>query len=234
MNLRYTVPERRAAFVAGLNRLGYEVVESLTNDPSPGDILVTWNRIGQAHHSAKVFEDRGLAVLVAENASWGNEFAGDRWYSLARNYHNTAGMFPVGGHERWDGLGVELEQWRSEGTTLILPQRGIGPKPVAMPSGWAQDAHQRFGGRVRHHPGRSDCRPLEDDLGGVGKVVTWGSGAAVKCLLRGIPVISEMPNWCAAQDNTDAGRLEMFRRLAWLQWRLDEIRYGEAFRRFLV
>jgi hypothetical protein len=44
----------------------------------------------------------------------------------------------------------------------------------------------------------------------------------------GIPVISEMPNWIAEQDNTDAGRLEMFRRLAWAQWKISEISNGQA------
>jgi hypothetical protein len=64
-------------------------------------------------------------------------------------------------------------------------------------------------------------------------VITWGSGAAVRALLRGIPVESHMPNWIAAQDNTDAGRLAMFRRLAWANWRLSEIADGVPFRRLL-
>ena len=49
----------------------------------------------------------------------------------------------------------------------------------------------------------------------------------------GIPVESHMPNWIGAQDNTEAGRLAMFRRLAWAQWQLSEIATGEPFRRLL-
>ena len=233
LNLRYTLPDRIAIFRSGLERHGYTVVMGLTQDPGHQDLMCTWNRISGADAAAKVFETRGLKVLVTENASWGNTFAGHHWYSLALTYHNSAGRFPIGGPERWDDLGVELDQWRTEGNTLILPQRGIGPKCVAMPRGWAQDAHQRFGGRVRHHPGRSDCRPLEDDLEGIGKVVTWGSGAAVKCLLWGVPVISEMPQWIGHQDNTDAGRLQMFRNLSWAQARHSEIQDGSAFDRLL-
>jgi hypothetical protein len=45
----------------------------------------------------------------------------------------------------------------------------------------------------------------------------------------GISVTSEMPNWIAEQDNTEEGRLAMFRRLTWAQWRLDEIASGDAF-----
>jgi hypothetical protein len=70
---------------------------------------------------------------------------------------------------------------------------------------------------------------VEADLANAAKVVTWGSGAAIQALLMGIPVISEMPGWIGEQDNTDAGRLAMFRRLAWAQWRHEEIGSGEAF-----
>jgi hypothetical protein len=65
-------------------------------------------------------------------------------------------------------------------------------------------------------------------------VVTWGSGAAIKALQWGIPVVSEMPDWIGEQDNTDAGRLEMFRRLAWAQWTMEEIAHGEPFARLLA
>lgn len=233
LNLRYTLPERVRIFTAGLKRLGYEVRPGLAMSPEPGDLFVTWNRIGQGHQAALRFEAAGLPVIVAENAAWGNSFAGRDWYTLARNYHNTAGMFPVGGSERWDSLGVELQPWRTSGETVILPQRGIGPPGVAMPRDWPAVKHSRIGGRIRHHPGRHAGRPLQDDLARCGRVVTWGSGAAIKALMWGIPVESDMPNWIAHQNNTDAGRLGMFRRLAHAQWRMDEIESGEAFRRLL-
>lgn len=234
LNLRYTPPKRVDIFRAGLERHGYEVVPGLTQTPGDGDLLCTWNRVGGADAAAKAFEARGLPVLVAENAAWGNSFANSHWYSLALNYHNSAGRFPVGGPERWDSLGIELDPWRTEGSTIILPQRGLGHKPVAMPSGWAEAAQRRHGGRVRRHPGTNMCHPLEDDLEGIGKAVTWGSGAAIKCLLLGVPVVSEMPNWIGEQSNTDTSRLAMFRSLAWAQWRLDEIRSGEVFDRLLT
>lgn len=230
LNLRFTVPERRAAFEAGLKRLGYEVAHGTTGDPGPRDVFLTWNRIGDGDRRASLFEARGLPVLVAENAAWGNELAGEHWYSLARNHHNMAGMAPDGGRERWDLLRVELAPWRTEGETVILPQRGIGSPPVAMPRSWPGLALQRYGGRIRPHPGRSAGVPLEHDLKQCGRAVTWGSGAAVKALIMGVPVISEMPNWIGEQDNTDAGRLAMFRRLAWAQWRLSEIADGSALR----
>jgi hypothetical protein len=217
LNLRYTVPERRVAFEHGLKRIG---------DP---EVFVTWNRIGMADQVARQYEARGLPVIVAENAAWGNEFAGRQWYSLALGMHNTAGRFPVGDSDRFDGLGVELEAWRVDGERIVLPQRGIGPVGVAMPHGWT--AQQR--GRVRAHPGTKACIPLEQDLAFAGQVVTWGSGAAIKALMWGIPVESHMPNWIGEQNNTDAGRLAMFRRLAWAQWDLAEIASGVPFERLL-
>lgn len=229
LNLRYTVPERRAVFRQGLESLGYTIAEGLPTGSEPGDIFVTWNRISGADAAAREFEAKGLPVLVTENATWGNGFAGDRWYTIARGHHNKAGCFPVGGPDRWDSLGVELAPWRTEGETVILPQRGIGPRGIAMPMGWTNGKK----GRVRLHPGQRPCVPLEQDLAKAGKVITWGSGAAIKALIMGIPVVSEMPDWIGEQDNTDAGRLAMFRRLAWAQWTLEEIASGEPFRRLL-
>jgi hypothetical protein len=220
LNLRYTVPERRALFVSGLERLGFHV-EHRIPDRAEG-LFVTWNRIGTADTIAQRFEREGLPVVVAENATWGNEFAGDKWYHLARGRHNTAGAF--GGPERWDSLGVELSPWRTGGETVVLPQRGIGSPPTAMPRHWTAK------GRIRPHPGKNKAKPLDEDLANCGRVVTWGSGAAVRALMMGIPVESHMPGWIGEQDNTDAGRLEMFRRLAWSQWRHREIESGEAFR----
>lgn len=232
LNLRLSLPARVAAFTAGLQALGYRVEMGLPGRPAVGDVLVTWNRIREGDACARRFEEAGLPVLVAENAAWGNEFAGGGWLSLARNYHNTAGRFPIGGPERWDALGVELAPWRTGGKeVVVLPQRGIGSPPVAMPRDWLERA--RRDGRVRLHPGQRECVPLAQDLANARQVVTWGSGAAIKALMLGIPVRSDMPGWIGEQDNTDAGRLAMFRRLAWAQWRREEIADGTAFGRLL-
>lgn len=233
LNLRYTLPERIRFFKSGLERHGYRVEMGLPVNAGDRDIFVTWNRIGRADAAAQAFQNSGRTVLVTENAAWGNEFCGDQWYSLARNYHNTAGCFPVGDSTRWDSLGVHLPAFRTQGESVILPQRGIGSPPVAMPLRWPDQALAKYGGRIRRHPGRRPGIPLEEDLQSAGRVITWGSGAAIKALLMGIPVTSEMPHWIGEQDNTEGGRLEMFRRLAWAQWRWREIESGEAFSCFI-
>jgi len=230
LNLRLSLPERIAIFTEGLQRIGFKVQLGLPAEPRDGDVLVTWNRIGHGDLVAKQFEARGLTVLVAENAAWGNGFSGDRWLSMARRYHNTAGMFPVGDASRWDSLGAELKDWRPPGGEIVgLPQRGIGPPGVAMPRGW-----QPIGcSRIRQHPGTRASISLEEDLARTSWVKTWGSGAAVMALMWGIRVESEYPEWIARQNNTTEGRLAMFRALAWAQWRLSEIQCGEAFHRLL-
>lgn len=230
LNLRLTNAQRVEMFARGLRLNGYKVIPGVTLEPGPQDALITWNRIGIGNAAAKAFEAAGRPVLVTENATWGNDFAGHRWYHIARNRHNTAGMFPIGGPERWDSLGVKLAPWRTEGETVILAQRGIGAPPTSMPRDWPNQAKIRHGGRIRQHPGKTSAKALEADLAKAGRVVTWGSGAAIQALLWGIPVVSEMPNWIGEQSNTTEMRLEMFRRLAWAQWSHTEIAEGVPFR----
>jgi hypothetical protein len=230
LNLRHCSGDRADAFKKGLLRIGYKVVFGIPGGiPSDDDVFVTWNRIRIGDQIAQKFRH----VIVAENATWGNDFAGQSWLHLARDHHNSAGKFPVGATDRWDALGVDLLPFRTTGETVIIAQRGIGSAPTAMPMHWPERALKRHGGRIRRHPGISGGISLDDDLSSCGLVVTWGSGAAVKALMMGIPVISEMPNWIAAQNNTVSGRLEMFRRLAWAQWTITEISNGQPFARLL-
>lgn len=227
LNTRHAESKAAESLKEGLERIGCEVVQGLTMVPGDADLLLTWNRIRAGDTAARAFEAAGRPVLVVENAAWGNGFNGQRWLSLARTFHNTAGTFPLGDDSRWDALGVDLAEWRRGGETVVLPQRGIGPREVAMPRGWTA------AGRIRPHPGRAQARPLEEDLKNCDRVVTWGSGAAVKALMWGIPVESHMPGWIGEQDNTDAGRLAMFRRLAWAQWTIEELATGEPMKRLL-
>lgn len=233
INLRYTVPERLRAFVSGIERHGYKAEIGFPDRSGPKHLFITWNRINMGNVTAQRFQDQGLPVIVAENAAWGNDFAGRRWYSLARNYHNTSGCVPYNGPERWDSMGIYMAPFRESGETVILPQRGIGSAPTRMPTGWPSAAQRKYGGRIRPHPGKREGLCLVDELAHAGKVVTWGSGAAIKALMMGIPVVSEMPNWIGCQDNTEVGRIEMLRRLAWAQWELQEIESGEAFAHLL-
>lgn len=236
---------RSDAFRAGLKRIGAQFV-----DERDAEVLVIWNRYGGFQQTAAACEKRGGTVLVAENGYLGVEWLNDRWYAISRSQHNGAGEWPHGGPERWDGWNVDLAPWRLWGReVVILPQRGIGPSGVAMPGGWANTVKPRMGGdwqlRVRPHPGTKPAKPLEQDLRVAAAVATWGSGAALKALMLGVPVFYDFPKWIGAPAGVsldcaikaplrcDASRLAMFRRLAWAQWQLSEIESGAAFDRLL-
>ncbi len=76
-------------------------------------------------------------------------------------------------------------------------------------------------------------------------MITWSSSAALHALTLGIPVWHGFSRWIgapAARSIVEYGgdplrdtqkRLDMFRRLIWAMWRMDEIRSGQAFRHLL-
>lgn len=237
LNLRYAVKKRYEAVANGMLAAGVKRVERgfPSNGIKKGDILLTWNRIGAGNTWARRFREEGNPVIVMENAAWGNDFLGKHWYHLALDYHNTRGCFPVGGPLRWSSLGYQMQPWTIQDEQLILPQRGIGSEPTKMPANFLRKMQKRYPkARVRKHPGaRGNPRPLEVDLANCGLAITWGSGAAIKALLWGVPVRSFMPNWIGEQDNTTEGRLQMFEDLAWAQWQVREIAEGTPFRRLL-
>lgn len=240
LNLRHGVPERRAAWRNGLERNGYTVVDvdacGSIRPKRDADIFVSWNRHVDGAQAADRFEAAGCKVLVTENATWGNGFQGGHWYTIGRSYHNVINSFPDGGPERWDALGASLAPFREshQGCQVVLASRGIGPATHRQPSQWPAGAARTYGARIRHHPGtRGTIDDLRADLAGSWRVITWGSGAAVLALMWGIHVEAHMPGWIARQDNTEAGRLAMLRRLAWAQWRIEEIAAGEPIARIL-
>lgn len=232
--LRESPHYRREIFAAGLGAHGYRVTFESTPPHGPDDVLVIWNRYGRDHELASRYEAIGARVLVAENAYLGNSFAGSHWYAISRNHHNGAGTWTDGGPERWDNLAIVPRAWRAQGSEIVvLMQRGIGEPGVAMPRHW------RAPGRIRRHPGRNVAPSLESDLRNARACITWGSGAALKALLLGIPVYHALPQWIGAPAARFYQRdlptpytgdpLPMFRRLVWAQWRRSEIQSGEAF-----
>lgn len=236
--IRDALHYRRDAFCAGLAAAGYSVVRDLPN-PSPEDILIIWNRYGRFDAEAKRFELAGARVLVAENGYLGKGWRGGDWYALALGHHGGAGRWKYGGSDRWDKFGVELSPWRVGGDEIIiLGQRGIGEPGLASPDGWAEKMKWRFhDSRIRPHPGKNGGPDLMYDLEKARAVVTWSSGAALSALIYGIPVWCANKWWIGASAaahidqclmRDDIARLETFRRLAWAQWNIDEIRTGEA------
>lgn len=246
--LRAALHYRREAFDAGLRAAGFTNVNALP-DPRPGDLLLSWNRYGGYHDQAQLFERAGAHVLVAENGYLGKSWqVPGEWFALAAGHHAGAGRWVDGGPARWNGWGVHLAPWRTNGTeTVILGQRGIGEPGIKSPDRWAEVTRKRIGGRIRAHPGNAPAAvPLAADLKVAREVITWHSGAALHALLMGIPVWTDFPQWIGAGAarplcdwpgdglRDDAARLAMFQRLAWAMHTLDEIRTGEPIARLVA
>lgn len=243
VNLLRSAPHyRREAFSQGLLACGYTLADQVQN-PSPGDLLLIWNRYGGWHETATQWEARGATVLVAENCPLGNDWRSGHWYSLAKsNPAIVGGRFANHGADRWDQWNVTINPLREHGGTLILGQRGIGHEDTASPREWAERVRSKIGGRIRQHPGtRIDAKPLEDDLSDILRVYTWASSAAIRAMLLGVRVRYDHPEFVmksaaapiSASMDAPENRLNAFRNLAWCMWELNEIRSGQAIRSVL-
>lgn len=243
------LPEFRVgSFVAGLKRCGYSVASEPARDPKPDELLVVWNRSSVNGKFAQRYEQAGATVLVAENGYLGREWRDGYWYAIARSHHNGGGAWPDLGPARWDGWGLELAPWRSGGREIVvLAQRGIGEDGYRQPRGWHDEIARTLASRtsrpvrIRPHPGRlPEPISLADDLRSAWACVTWGSAAALKALMLGVPVFYGCPTWIGrtaarpVSDDLEApflgDRLPMFRRLAWAMYNTEEIATGEPFR----
>lgn len=248
---------RRDAFVAGLQKLGYTIVDKI-HDPRPGDVLVSWNMYPSNEPVADAWRKAGAKVLIAENGYVGKDKNGHQLYALARDQHNGAGRWYVGDEDRWAPLGIELKRRDGHnGNVIVRAQRGIGTKLMASPARWARDTVtglHRTGYKVelRLHPG-SDLKQERDDpdenaIARAGCVVIWSSSFGVKAAIADVPVVFAAPHWILSGIGLrlaepvegrihlphlmrfdDEHRLAVFRSLAWAQWRIEELESGEPF-----
>jgi hypothetical protein len=244
--IRRSLVYRRDVFESGLKAAGYVVRDTLGR-PGRGDVLIIWNRYGVNDGIAKRFEAAGAKVVVCENGYLGKLRGEEKWFAMALNHHAGAGDWRVGGSDRWDSFGVQLEPFKEGGREIVvLAQRGIGEEGIASPYCWAETVLRKLGNRlarIRPHPGTGEGIPLLKDLQHASAVITWNSGAALRALIAGIPVWYDYAKWIGAEaaaplaelfkggapKRDEEARLSMFRRMAWAQWRLEEVQSGEAF-----
>lgn len=249
---------RREAFVTGLEKAGWLVhIGYPSRPPNRNDLLVIWNRYGEAEASADRWEKHGGCIIVAENGYVGHDANGIQYYALAIGQHNGGGRWPEGDGSRWEKLGIEPKPWRKDGAHIVVRgQRGIGSRIMASPPGWHVGCGARLQKvtrrkvKVLDHPGKPACEPgivqwLQANFAGAWCCVIWSSGAGVRALIEGVPVIHEAPHWicekAAAHDIAmvekldgamrDDLRLQAFHRLAWAQWTVAELASGEPFLR---
>ena len=242
---------RRAAFDAGLRRIGY----TLVSDGAPRDtrdLLVIWNRQGEFERRATLWESQGGTVIVCENGYLGRDAEDRQFYAISRGGHNGSGWFPDSAEDRFAMLGIDLAPWRSGGDyVLVCGQRGIGSRLMASPPAWDTKTavalkRADIKVRVRPHPGRyPPATTLDADLAGASSCVIWSSASGVKALTLGIPVAYTAPHWICAEAagnrldgvnkplRDDDKRLAAMRHMASGQWAVAEIESGEPFARIM-
>lgn len=249
---------RHEAFMTGMTKLGYqvEVVPFHKRLPTPDDVVLIWNRYGTGDKMATLFEQYGATVIVVEN-SYVNMRGSKKAFAMSLNRHNGAGMWPAPEYDRFKLLDVDVKPWQELGThILVLPQRGVGLPGVAMPKEWPRDIVPKLRTisksslvYVRPHPGVvAEQTPLEEDLKKAWCAVTWGSSAATKALVAGVPVFYQFDRWiagpAACNDITKISleqapwqymgdRYTMLENLAWAQWTVEEVTTGEPMRRLI-
>ena len=225
------------AIKTGLQSLGYQVVERPKDDPSADDLLVLWNRLPTHDKFAREYERAGARVVVFEHSWTGQEGV----YACCLEHHNGAGIWHVGQETRWPSFGIDVKPWRTSGEhVLVIPQRGMGVPPIAMPRGWTTDIATRLAAKTKRpivirYP-QDRIHPIEPEFRDAHAIVTWASGGAVKAIINGYPVFYEMPHWIGAYAAIHGieslecpylGERETFlHRLSWAMWRTHEIADG--------
>ena len=231
-------------FGIGLKRLGFELAETPKEHPEPDDILVIWNRLPTMDKFAKQYEAVGAKVIVAENG-----WIGENNYTVALTQHNGGGRWFIGPESRWPSFGIELKPWRTKGDHILLvPQRGMGTPPVAMPRDWTERTLTTLAWMtkrkiVTREPRMRARTKIEGDFDNCHAVITWASGGGIKAIVAGIPVFYEMPGWIGDLGGGSnrfprhdlehpymGDREPMLHKLSWAMWTADEVESGEPFR----
>ena len=230
----------RDKLIKGIQALNFETIDRPSSNPHRDDLLLLWNRLPTRNKDAEIYEKAGAKVVIAENG-----WIGKDTYAICLNHHNGAGYWRVKNESRWPSFGIEVKPWRTKGEhILVVPQRGIGVPPVAMPRDWTPKVLERLSAVtsrpivVRYPEFR--IHPIEPEFRDAWAVVTWASGAGIKAIASGIPVFYEMPKWIgglAARMGIDdlenpylGERDTMFHALSWAMWRPEEIERGDPFR----
>lgn len=247
---------RRDAFLRGLARAGYKIVDH-GSPTQPTDLLVIWNRYGPFEAMADRWEQQGGNVLVAENGYIGKDDNGHQLYALAVHGHNGSGWWHTGDDTRWRALSIPLADWvnRPDGYALVCGQRGIGSRSMASPPNWHVGAARSCvralaPPKLRLHPGNKpdpNAPKLEADLAGARYCVVWSSSSGVKALVLGVPVLYDAPHWVCedagvplrefvagtfelpSEDVLTLSRQVALNKMAWAQWTIAELESGEPF-----
>lgn len=229
--------EHGRALIEGLRR------HDINHEQDGENVVVCWGwRRGKAHRAA------GRDVLVLERGYLADRFT---WSSLAWNGLNGRGEFPEYPDDRgarFRSMGLQLLPWRAGGDYVLiagqvpgdaaLQGRDLAPWYAQQASTAAQAwklpvkfrphplAHRR--GPVRAVPGAETIGgDMAAALAGAAVVVTFNSNLGVDAMLAGkLATCDDRGSMIWGINPADRERWA--HRLAWKQWRVEEIRSGDA------
>jgi hypothetical protein len=175
------------------------------------------------------YRARGIPVLVIDLGFIRNK--GHRQASL--NGLNHVPGFPCP-PDRWDALGCDVRPSGGDpdGCVLVAAQR-----PCDASHGLTEAAYNAWlatqDGKIRWHPiERENEQTLAEDLAGARMLKTLCSTAGLEALMAGIPAVADQPEravWGELSGITLPGmaeRLNLFHRIAYGQWTMEEMRDG--------
>lgn len=230
------------AFAEGLRRHGWEV--TIGSDPRVCDLLVLWGVRRQ--HWIKQQRARGSEVVILERGYLADRF---EWTSVSFGGElNGRAEFrgPFHDGSRWEKHFAHLMQpWRQrpDGPVVIMGQvPGDNAVKHMDIEGWCRRTVEAFKDRgrtayIRHHPNvRKGQRPLADALAESSMAVTYNSNSGVDAVLAGVPTITmdqgamawDVTGHDLSEDPPTPDRTAWAHRLAWCQWRMDEMRSGDC------
>lgn len=150
--------------------------------------------------------------------------------------------------ERWNALNIEIRAWRQTGKHIVVVEQSEHFMRLVGKPDWLEETLadlRTFTSReIVVRPWTSNKKfasaSLHEDLREAWALVTYSSSAAVEAVLDGVPVF--VGGDCAAapmasgtlesieSPETPKGRKSWAAGLAGLQWTLEELRRGDAWR----
>lgn len=231
------------AMCQGIHAMGDRCIISDIRAPQHGDVAVCWG--WKHHHTYR----RYRRFVYFDLGYWQREnylrFSIGKWSPDIPNKDDR----------RFKQLGLEIKPWRTEGSKIVVA--GSTAKACAEHGfgyqAWETDAVKRLQGmgkEIIYRPkpndpmgshiegARLDQGPISEAIKDCWAWVTHHSNSAVDALLHGIPVHCEtgaashlsVPIETLSSPELREGREQFLHGVAWLQWTLDEMRTGEAWK----
>lgn len=227
------------AFADGLRRHGWKV--RVASQPATCDLLVMWG-VRRSDWTRRQ-KASGGEVCILERGYLPDrfEYASVSFGGRLNGRAEFRGPFHDG--SRWEKhFAHHMQPWRvRDGYALVLGQvPGDMSISGADIHGFYQRAERAFKAlgyqtRFRPHPNKRPAKPLADDLAGAAVAVTYNSNSGVDAVLAGVPTVAMDEGsmaWAVAGHELAVpptpDRVGWAYRLAWCQWRKEEMASGEC------